>query len=110
MQHTVTTHATDPLTITMSAHRHPKFVPGWITTNTIVMPRCGGAAQTLSAGVVTADETAQLGKLFTATADRLAHLVNHLARLERDADSGAVSADLVSRRLRRILAAIESLS
>ena len=106
MQTTVITNQTDPLTITMSAHRHPKFVPGWITTHTIVMPRCGGAAQTIPDGIMTAGETARLGTLFTAAADRLARLVNELARLERDADSGAVSPAAAGRRLRLILAAI----
>jgi hypothetical protein len=105
MQHTVTTSQSDPLTITMSGYRHPKFAPGWITTHLFVMPRCGTTAETISAGVRTADETAKLARLFTATADRLASLVNDLARLERDADSGAVSPATAAR---RILAAIEA--
>jgi hypothetical protein len=107
MQHTVTTSQTDPQSFTVSLYSHGRYTPGWITHNTIVMPRCGTPAP-LTADTITTGEIAKLARLFTATADRLASLVNDLARLERDAESGAVSPATAARRLRRILAAIEA--
>lgn len=45
MTATVTFPETDPPVITLTAHRHPRWTPGWITVNRIVFPKGPAATQ-----------------------------------------------------------------
>ena len=105
MHHTITTAGTDPLTLTLSAHAHPRHTPGWITTNTITFPRVGTPAPT--ADSLTISDLGQTVSLLLATADRMGDLAARLARLERQAKAGEISPNSAARRLRRILGALD---
>ena len=106
MHYTVTTNTTDPLSFTISAHAHPRWTPGWITTNTITFPCVG----TPAAPAVSSPESDlnHLVILFLSTADRLADLAVEITRLERQAKAGKIGPQHAARSLRRILGALET--
>jgi hypothetical protein len=115
MTATIANHAANTLT----AHRQIRWTPGWITTNTITMPRVGTPAamsdqsdksdpSDLSADQITLPDLSRLASYFLAAADRMADLARAITRLEIAAKSGTISPSVAARRLRRIMAAIQS--